>query len=95
MPLPKLFLAFCKGIFIYVLLFQQIIIREVIDFHGLAHFGEGGGGGLFGHGAAFLQNFHDLGQALLPLLAAVAGSSSACMTLFRNFFTFTSPRPPR
>ncbi len=72
MPLPKLFLAFCKGIFIYVLLFQQIIIREVIDFHGLAHFGEGGGGGLFGHGAAFLQNFHDLGQALLPLLAAVA-----------------------
>ena len=67
MPLPKLFLAFCKGIFGYVLLFQQIIIREVIDFHGLAHFGEGGGGGLFGHGAAFLQNFHDLGQALLPL----------------------------
>ena len=58
--------------FIYALLFQQIIIREVIDFHGLAHFGEGGGGGLFGHGAAFLQNFHDLGQALLPLLAAVA-----------------------
>ena len=61
-----------EGIFIYVLLFQQIIIREVIDFHGLAHLGEGGGGGLFGHGAAFLQNFHDLGQALLPLLAAVA-----------------------
>ena len=54
------------------MLFQQIIIREVIDFHGLTHFGEGGGGGLFGHGAAFLQNFHDLGQALLPLLAAVA-----------------------
>ena len=23
------------------------------------------------------------------------GYSSACMTLFRNFFTFTSPRPPR
>ena len=35
MPLPKLFLAFCKGIFVYALLFQQIIIREVIDFHGL------------------------------------------------------------
>ena len=63
MPLPKLFLAFCKGIFVYALLFQQVIIREVIDFHGLTHFGEGGGGGLFGHGAAFLQNFHDLGQA--------------------------------
>lgn len=65
-------LAFCKGIFVYALLFQQIIIRKVIDFHGLTHLGEGGGGGLFGHGAAFLQNFHDLGQALLPLLAAVA-----------------------
>ena len=31
-------LAFCKGIFVYVLLFQQIIIRKVIDFHGLAHY---------------------------------------------------------
>ena len=72
MPLPKLLLAFCKGILIYSLLFQQIIIREVIDFHGFTHFGEGGGGGLFGHGAAFLQNFHDLGQALLPLFAAIA-----------------------
>ena len=77
MPLPKLFLAFCKGIFIYALLFQQIIIREVIDFHGFTHFGKGGGGGLFGHGAAFLQNFHDLGQALLPLLAAVADGAPA------------------
>ena len=72
MPLPKLFLAFCKGIFVYVLLFQQIVIRKVVDPHGLADIGEGGGGGLFGHGAAFLQNFHDLGQALLPLFAAVA-----------------------
>ena len=54
------------------MLFQQIIIREVINFHGLTHFGEGGSGGLFGHSAAFLQNFHDLGQALLPLLATVA-----------------------
>ena len=83
-------LAFCKGIFVYALLFQQIIIREVIDFHGLAHLGEGGGGGLFSHGATFLQNFcsHSLRRLRM-------GSSSACMTLFRNFFTFTSPRPPR
>ena len=54
------------------MLFQQIIIRKVIDFHGLAHFGEGGGGGLFGHSTALLQNFDHLGQALLPLFAAVA-----------------------
>ena len=58
--------------FIYVLLFQQIIIREVIDFHRLAHLGEGGGGGLFGVGAALLQDLHHFRQALLPLLAAGA-----------------------
>ena len=27
--------------------------------------------------------------------SAMIGSSAACMTAFRNFFTFTSPRPPR
>ena len=60
------------GRLFYDLLLQQVIIREVIDLHGLADIGEGGGGGLFGHSAAFLQNFHDLGQALLPLFAAIA-----------------------
>ena len=84
------------GRLFYDLLLQQVIIREVIDLHGLADIGEGGGGGLLGYGAAFLQNLHDLRQTLLPLLAAGAdGLSSACMTLLRNFFTFTSPRPPR
>ena len=38
---------------------QQIVIRKVVDPHGLADIGEGGGGGLFGHGAALLQVLHD------------------------------------
>ena len=56
----------------YYLLLQQIVIRKVVDPHGLADIGEGGGGGLFGHGAALLQDLHDFRQALLPLLAAGA-----------------------
>ena len=60
------------GRLFYDLLLQQVIIREVIDLHGLADIGEGGGGGLLGYGAAFLQNLHDLRQTLLPLLAAGA-----------------------
>ena len=83
-------------ILFYKQLLQQVIIREVVNAHGFADIGQGGGSGLFGHGAAFLQDLYDLGQALLPLLAAVAdGSNSACMTALRNFLIFTSPRPPR
>ena len=59
-------------ILFYKQLLQQVIIREVVNAHGFADIGQGGGSGLFGHGAAFLQDLHDLGQALLPLLAAVA-----------------------
>ena len=71
MPLPKLFLSVLQGHFIYQSLFQEIAVRKVIDLHGLAHLGEGGGGGLFGHSAALLQNFDHLGQALLPLLSLI------------------------
>ena len=59
-------------ILFYEQLLQQVIIREVVNAHGFADIGQGGGSGLFSHGAAFLQDLHDLGQALLPLLAAVA-----------------------
>ena len=50
----------------YKQLLQQVIIRKVVNTHGFADISQGGGSGLFGHGAAFLQDLHDLGQALLP-----------------------------
>ena len=72
MPLLKAFLSFQQRHYVYNSLLQQVIIRKVVNSHGFADIGQGGGSGLFSHGAAFLQDLHDLGQALLPLLAAVA-----------------------
>ena len=75
MPLLKSFLSFQQRHSVYNSLLQQVIILEVIDLHGFAHIGEGGGGGLFGHGAAGFQDLDHLGQALLPLLSRRAKRS--------------------
>ena len=60
-------------------LFQQIVVVKVVDAHGTAHVGQGGGGGLFGVGAALLQDLHHFRQALLPLLAAGADGLQLCL----------------
>ena len=52
-------------------LFQQIVICEVVDAHGVTDIFEGFGGGFSGCGAAFFQDVVYVRQVFLPHFTAV------------------------
>lgn len=90
------FLLQSAEMLICFVLFQQIVICEVVDAHGVTNIVQCFGGGLSGSGTAFFRMSYTSGRFFSHILRRLRiGSSSDWMTLFRNFFTFTSPRPPR